>query len=173
MTQFVAAAIGLVGVVIGVLASAWQQRSARKAIWAREDAVRWQRDRREVYMRHLELADQVYRSLDNQDPNGRTLAPTPEQEARALDAWDQMWRTEKEIQLMHASKSVLEASESLLTITGKLFNLAVHQLPRAGDDGESERLSQAIDATNDDRRRQIPVFLVAARDELGLPDPKE
>jgi hypothetical protein len=171
MTQFVAAAIGLIGVVIGVLAGVWQQRSAREAMWAREDAVRWQRDRRELYMRHLELADQVYRALDNQDHLGRTLAPTPDQEARALDAWDQMWRTEKEIQLMHASKRVLEASERLLTTTGKLFDLAVHELPGAKSDGEHERLSQAIDAINDERRRQIPDFLLAARDELGLPDP--
>jgi hypothetical protein len=184
MRQLWPAVIGLAGIFIGILTSAWRQTALQRDIWLREDLRRWQQDRRESYLRLVYADDELYRCLirDLRDPPpGRAVddpkilglegvlpPPSAEQRLELLNTFDRLWRAKREIELFHLIDDELLASANRLALTdAELVGLVAYDLHH-----EPER---AVSITTkawevlQGRRQAINDFIQKARVTLDVP----
>src|SRR5262245_49602142 len=85
---------GLIGALIGAGAAILTQRSG----WKREDAHRWDQERRRVYAAYIALAEEAYRIGTYRALDAADLS---DQEATAFrDAWEKAGTAEFEVRLV-------------------------------------------------------------------------
>lgn len=186
MDQFLPAMIGLAGVILGILASAWRQAALERTVSQREDLRRWRQDRREAYLRFIYAEDELYRGLlrDLQDPlpggivddsdrlGSGAIIPTlsSEQRLELLNTFDRMWRAKREIELFHLVDDELLASAKKLAFLGsELVVLIAYDLER--EPGRAESITAMAVVALRERQRAINDFMQKARSALNVPAP--
>lgn len=184
MDQFLPALVGLAGVVLGVLASAWRQAALERAVSQREDLRRWRQDRREAYLRFIYADDELYRGLvrDLRDPppgrvvndpgrlgSGGLISPlSAEQRLELLGTFDRLWRAKREIELFHlVDDELLASAVKLALVDAELVGLIAYDLEREPEAAES--VTAAAVSALAERQRAINGFMQKARSALNVP----
>jgi hypothetical protein len=182
--QLVPTVVGLVGVVIGVLVGAWRQSRLEQGNWLRDDLRRWQRDRRESYLKLVQADDELYRCVirDLPDPPpGQTVTDSrivgldevipplaTDERAELLQAFDRLWRAKREIELHHLTDDALLVATNRLTLKdAELVSLTLFDLTRRPED--AQEITIQIRDVLKARRDLIDRFMQEARLALNVP----